>query len=108
MCALLYGSVSNVRCFTCISVSGYKCVPFYSHISNVYHLAHAPEGVNNMFSFIYKYFKCSLFSIYSLFGVDNMCTFIQQYFKCSLFGIYPLVEVNNMCIFVAIFHMFAI
>ena len=47
------------------------------------------EGVNNMLSFIYKYFKCSLFRIYSLVGVENMCTFIQQYFKCLLFHIYP-------------------
>ena len=46
------------------------------------------EGVNNMFSFIYQYFKCSLFLIYSLVRVNNMCTFIQQYFRC-LHLIYP-------------------
>ena len=66
------------------------------------------EGVNNMFSFINKYFKCSLFRIYSLVRVDNMCTFKQQYFKCLLFLIYPLVGENNMCTFISIFQMFNI
>ena len=66
------------------------------------------EGVNNVFSFIYKYFQCSLFLIYCLVRVDNMCIFIQQYFKCLLFRIYPHVGVNNMCAFIVIFHMFAV
>ena len=39
----------------------------------VWHMS--PEGVN-MFSFIYQYFKCLLFGIYSRVGVNNMCTFI--------------------------------
>ena len=118
MCALLYVNVSNVRCFTCIPVSGSKCEMFA-----IWHMS--PEGVNNMFSFIYKYLKSSLFRIYSLVGVDNMCTFIQQYFKCLLFRmsektigalfyqyfkcllfcIYSRVGVNNMYTFIAIFLM---
>ena len=66
------------------------------------------EEVNNMFSFIYKCFKCSLFRIHSVVKVDNMCTFLQQYFNCLLFRIYPRVRENNMPTFISIFQMFTI
>ena len=89
-----------------------------------------------MLSFIYKYFKCSLFRIYSLVGVENMCTFIQhisnvycfayipesgkticallyQYVQCLQFRIYSRVGVNNMCTFIqqyfhcSLFHIYS-
>ena len=86
-------------------VLGWENVPCVAEVVNRSFKADCTD-FNNMFSFIYKYFKYSLFCIYSLVGLDNMCISIQQYFKCLLFCIYSRVGVNNMCTFIAIFLMF--